>query len=71
MLIDISHKKREIAFEAAQVVVKIVGFGAKIEVTQLFANRGTHPVEAKFTYPVPKDGTLCGYKRLVKLYYLP
>ena len=61
MLIDISHKKREIAFEAAQVVVKIIGFAAKIEVTQLFANRGSHPVETKFSYPVPKEATLCGY----------
>ena len=35
-------------------VVLFYGIVARVEVTQLFANTGSNPIEVVFTFPIPK-----------------
>lgn len=46
---------------SSAVDVNMIDFTAEVAVTQTFENRGIHPVEAIYIYPVDSLAAVCGF----------
>lgn len=54
--------RNPVSLESAHVEITIQDQLARVQVSQLFANKGGKTIECKFSFPVPEGAAVCRYE---------